>query len=97
MYAIASSFVDYLADDIQFTAPDLSSIAQNLDSLEDSYRDEGAAESRNMDDTGGRLCSESAQDLLTNERSIRLLLSTGARTGFICVGPQVRTNRNLDS
>jgi ataxin-3 len=45
---------------IQFTAPDLSAIAQNLDTLEDSYRDEEAEENRNMDDTGARVFSEPA-------------------------------------
>ncbi|KAF5326553.1 hypothetical protein D9611_000238 [Ephemerocybe angulata] len=35
-----------------FTAPDLSDIARNLDTLEDSYRDEQQGESTNMDDTG---------------------------------------------
>jgi len=36
----------------QFTAPDLSLLAENLDNLEGSHLDEQATESRNMDDTG---------------------------------------------
>ncbi|KAJ8076493.1 hypothetical protein PM082_000916 [Marasmius tenuissimus] len=35
-----------------FTAPDLSEIARNLDSLEQSYDDDHGAHSSNMDDTG---------------------------------------------
>jgi len=78
---------------MQFTAPDLSLIANSLDLLEESYDDANTGRnSTNMDDTG--LCTLLRSPWLLADLS-RIFLGASIRERTKCLGSQVSLLDNV--